>query len=152
MITIAEAMKVVAWMELTPYFSGISEEGRVLLGEELMAMVNWPPERILRNGHGEILPYVEPKERLAWILTRVKTLKVWPGIGQIRGMYCLRFKPADGIEADCDRELLGITDDGRFAEDDRPEQKYLPGPGDEPIGDLAEHIAGVAKRLKGKAQ
>ena len=152
MISIDEAMKAVAQMELMAYFN-LSPEARLLAGKELMAMVNWPASRILRNALDEVIPYVEPKERLAWLVRQLRKVGTWPGMSEIRGLYCLRFVPADGIEAPCNLE--GVTDDGVFvgagsemdAFPPAPEQLYIPGPDDVPVGDLMASIAGAAKRL-----
>ena len=152
MVTFEDAMKVVARMELMAYFNTVSPEARTLIAEELMAMVNWPPERIVRNGYG-VVPYVEPRERLAHLAKQLKKVKDWPGMTEIRGLYCLRFTPADGVMADC--TLPGITDDGVFVGEDAigiaavPEPVYLPAPGDEPIGGMLGDIAAAAKKLGG---
>ena len=153
MISMDDAMDVVADMEVNMAYFTLSPEARVKAAKQLMAMVNWPPEKIVKNGHGEVVPYVEPSERLAWLSRQLAKVKTWPGMGEVRGLYCLKFTPADGIECDC--TLPGITDDGRFVGEDAvgieaaPEPKYLPQPGDEPIGDLALDIANAAKKLGG---
>lgn len=157
MVSFEDAMKVVARMELMAYFNTVSPEARTMIAEELMAMVNWPEERVVRNGHG-VVPYVEPKDRLAWLVQQLKKVSAWPGMPEIRGIYCLRFTPADGVFAECDRVALVVTDDGKLVGNDpvlaleagrEKEQAYLPGPDDEPIGDVKDQIAGAANRLGG---
>ncbi len=158
MITELDAMKAVAQMELMTYFNGLSEGARSLIAEELMAMCNWPREKVVRNGYG-IVPYVEPIDRLKWLMLQLKKVSAWPGMSEVRGIYCLRFTPADGIVAECDREALGVTDDGVLIGNDldaraiaapEREQEYLPGPDDEPIDDLKDDIAALAKKMAGK--
>jgi hypothetical protein len=46
-----------------------------------------------------LLSLVDSDERLEWLRGAVLGLNEWPGPGEIRGIYCTRFKPADGIEA-----------------------------------------------------
>lgn len=41
------------------------------------------------------------KFELEWLVDRLILLNEWPGPGQVRGLLCTRYKPADGIEADC---------------------------------------------------
>ena len=39
-------------------------------------------------------------EELEWISSRIPALFAeWPGIGEVRGIFCKRYHPADGIEA-----------------------------------------------------
>ncbi len=158
MISFEDAMEVVEDMEVNMAYFTLSPNARAKAGMQLMAMVNWPPDRVVKNGHGEVIPYVTPKERLAWLSRQLMKVKTWPGMGEVRGLYCLRFTPADGIEADC--TLPGVTDDGRFMGEDAigidappEEQPYLPQPGDEPIGDdFRAMVAGAAKKLNGGAR
>jgi hypothetical protein len=153
MITIDQATEAVSNFELMQYFNTISEGGRTKIAEELVAMVNWPRERVLRNGYGEAIAYVEPIDRLKWLLKQCKRVSEWPGMAQIRALYCLRFKPADGVEMEyCTipgytlDELESGTDFLSLDRGKQPEQKYIPAPDDEPIGDdLMKQIARVAE-------
>ena len=41
-------------------------------------------------------------ERLMWLVGElVNHVDEWPGPAEVRGLFCSRFRPADGIEADC---------------------------------------------------
>lgn len=49
-----------------------------------------------------IAKFVDKPERLNWLVdTAVQTMRKWDGVAELRGLYCTRFKPADGIEAPC---------------------------------------------------
>ncbi len=146
MITIEEANQAVNQFELMKYFHLLSPEARNLVAEELMAMCNWPKDRILRNAHGETIPYIHPRVRLAWLMLALKPVDEWPGMAQIRGLFCKRFKPADGIEvASCN--IPGYTDEEcESAHLSLPLPAYIPQPGDEPMGDeIPKQIAKAAK-------
>ena len=41
-------------------------------------------------------------DRLIWLVGQiVNHVGEWPGPAEVRGLFCSRFRPADGIEADC---------------------------------------------------
>ena len=47
-------------------------------------------------------------DRLHWLVSElVNHVGEWPGPAQVRGLFCSRYRPADGIEADC--SLPGYT-------------------------------------------
>jgi hypothetical protein len=53
-----------------------------------------------------ILLYLErlcgTADRLHWLVTElVNHVGEWPGPAEVRGLFCSRYRPADGIEADC---------------------------------------------------
>lgn len=154
MISFDEATKAVTQFELMKFFGQMSAGARSQIAEELMAMVNWSPERPLKNGLGEVIRYVEPRVRLARLMTALKTVDEWPGMAQIRAVYCKMYLPADGILVDyC--TIPGFTEEECESGSDilslgrAPEPKYLPQPGDEPVGDLSKAIAAGAKRITG---
>ena len=76
---------------------------------------------------------VSTKEQLDWlILAMIDRVGVWHGTVELRGVFCSRFKPADGIEASCvksggftalDSESLYIEESPRTIEG--PEAKRL---------------------------
>ena len=77
-------------------------------------------------------------------------------MGEIRGLYCKMYPPADGIENPvCN--LPGFTDEEIEMGNDylslhrAPEPTYLPAPNDEPIGeDLMLQINKLAEAKGGK--
>jgi hypothetical protein len=47
-----------------------------------------------------LMQLVETEEQLDWLIERaLKLYTRWPGVGEIRALYCSRFKPKDGVEA-----------------------------------------------------
>jgi hypothetical protein len=48
-------------------------------------------------------------DQLAWLVrTMVDKIGVWNGPVELRGLFCTRFKPADGIKANC-TATMGFT-------------------------------------------
>lgn len=59
------------------------------------------------------------KERLDWLVeTMINRVGVWRGPVELRGVYCSRFKPADGVSGDC-AETPGFTPNEIEAENTR---------------------------------
>jgi hypothetical protein len=47
-----------------------------------------------------LMQLVETTDQLDWLVARaLKMYTRWPGVGEIRALYCSRFKPKDGVEA-----------------------------------------------------
>ena len=91
---------------------------------------------------------VSNEVQLEWLVrTMVDQVGTWPGPKELRAVLCVRFKPADGIEADS--EIPGFRAADIEAENTRtlPAGKYLPAPGDEPAGDMLAQIEKSVKRL-----
>lgn len=154
MITKQEALEAVEKFDVLVYFDKVTPGARLQIAEELMDMVNWPSDRVLRNGYGPI-PYIEPRVRLDRLVNlMVKRVGTWPGVAEMRGLYCKMYKPADGIEVSiCN--IPGFTDeecengvDYLSIDRARKEPKFIPAPDDEPIGeDFKRQIAKAAKTL-----
>jgi len=78
---------------------------------------------------------VESKRQLDWLIaTMIDRVGKWKGPKEFRGIFCTRFKPADGVEVDC-RETVGFT------------------PGELESGSIAKHeelkgLAGGAEALR----
>lgn len=48
----------------------------------------------------EIGKFVDREDGLKWLFdAAMNTMRKWEGIPELRGLYCTRFKPADGVEA-----------------------------------------------------
>lgn len=79
------------------------------IGADLMVIPMYPTAQhdvILRM----IERFVDAPEKLRWLVDNaVMHMPKWEGIPTLRGLYCTRFKPADGIEADC--TIPGLTPD-----------------------------------------
>lgn len=65
----------------------------------LMAFFPGDPE--VRAGLVPILlDMIETEEQLDWLVNRALRLYAkWPGVAELRALYCSRFKPKDGMEA-----------------------------------------------------
>jgi hypothetical protein len=51
-------------------------------------------------------------EGLSWLVSQlVNRVGEWPGPAQVRGIYCTRFKPKDGIEDESGCTIPGFTPD-----------------------------------------
>ncbi len=95
-----------------------------------------------------------PEMRLEWLTQALIYLSKWPeeGMREVRGMYCCKFKPADGMEAYSSLPGFCAQDieSGCWAPCLGPPTQwhaYLPQPGDEPIGEFAAQIQSGARRL-----
>src|ERR1700679_1585590 len=71
--------------------------------EELAALSMFPTERGARKAiMGLLWRMVDTKEKLDWLTaTMIDRVGTWHGPSELRGVYCTRFKPADGIEGIC---------------------------------------------------
>jgi hypothetical protein len=126
----------------------------VRIGEMLGRMIGTADVR-LKTG-----VVMTPEMRLEWLVTAmIEDVGVWPdgGMKELRGLYCSKFPPADGKEVVC--SLPGFSPEDAEAGNVAPSlmklrapevpQKYLPEPGDEPIGDdLTKKLAEVVERKR----
>ena len=56
----------------------------------------------------QLSKFVSSAHQLRWLIdVAVNAMTEWRGLPELRGLYCTRFKPADGIEANC--SLPGYT-------------------------------------------
>ena len=86
---------------------------------------------------------------LRWLVdSAVTAMQRWGGIPELRGLYCTRYKPEDGIEANC--SLAGYSpEDGEMAEALKIQHAVdleMLGPGHPIAADLKQLVE--AKRLK----
>jgi hypothetical protein len=52
--------------------------------------------------------FVSVAHELRWLVdAAVSAMREWRGVPELRGLYCTRFRPADGKEGNC--SLLGYT-------------------------------------------
>lgn len=75
----------------------------------LMAMPFFPTDQLVKLAVAdEINAIAATDEQLEWLIRRVTVLfSQWPGLSEIRAVYCSRFKPVDGIEV-----YSGVYPDG----------------------------------------
>lgn len=124
--------------------------------EELSASLNFFPskpgfERALIKFiggmiGGKMIVEWTPQARLSWLVMElVNKVGRWPegGFREVRGIYCTKFNPADGLEADC------FTPG--YVASKAPASKYLLQPGDLPLGqDIECKLTEVVLRKRAK--
>lgn len=81
MLTEETINKTVARITLMPFFPGSDSGARAIVAEEIVNMAT-SDEQVIWLGYRFIQLY--PKQ--------------WPGIGELRALFCKRFKPADGLQ------------------------------------------------------
>lgn len=54
----------------------------------------------------EIAAMVGTAEELAWLVAAMKRVGVWEGPAEMRGVFCARFAPRDGVEGSCGRKSV----------------------------------------------
>jgi hypothetical protein len=56
-----------------------------------------------------LMDLIETEDQLDWLVNRALRLYAkWPGVAELRALYCSRFKPRDGIESYSTVYLDGI--------------------------------------------
>ena len=75
----------------------------------LMAMPFFPTDQLVKLAVADDLNAIAATdEQLEWLIRRVTALfSQWPGLSEIRAVYCSRFKPVDGVEV-----YSGVYPDG----------------------------------------
>lgn len=169
MITNDEAMDVVQILAVHHKFFPSSEIDRALIAGIMVSMVNWPPEKKLfaydKYGEKYEIRYVQPVDRLQFILDSMMVLREWPGASEMRAIYGSLFSSADGVDPGEPSVPEYVTDgsgmrshgmellfsqkkDAAYLPKPRPEPFYLPQPGDVP-NDILPQIPAAAKLLGG---
>ena len=87
----------------------ISESVLALALGRLMALPFFPSDHLVKAAVlEELQQMVANDEQLEWLIRRVTGLyKEWPGLSEIRAVYCSRFRPRDGVEV-----YSGVYPDG----------------------------------------
>jgi hypothetical protein len=77
---------------------------------ELGILKYFPSDAASKAGVMELLErMVATPEQLAWLVrTMVDQVGEWKGPKELRGVFCTRFNPADGVDVDC-LETVGFT-------------------------------------------
>lgn len=52
----------------------------------------------------ELAAMVGTEDELRWLVSAMKRIGVWEGPAEMRGVFCARFAPRDGVEAACGRK------------------------------------------------
>lgn len=78
--------------------------------EKLGALRYFPPAEGAHRAVMELLyRMVETPDQLDWlVVTMIDRVGEWKGTAELRGVYCTRFKPLDGVEGVCG-ETPGFT-------------------------------------------
>ncbi|HEY1242204.1 MAG TPA: hypothetical protein VGF16_16685 [Bryobacteraceae bacterium] len=120
-----------------------------------------------------ILEFADREDGLAWLVKAAKIAMTkanggWAGEGELRGLWCTRFKPADRVEADCtlpghtpnEIESANVRAHNALLQSERkaprlsPAQprKALAAPQPSPAGPLGDLITGTAGAKKLEAE
>lgn len=95
--------------------------------------------------------FVSGEKELRWLVdTAAGVMREWKGVPELRGLYCTRFKPADGVEANC--SLPGYTpedSEARWALEAGKQVivESLPWPTEDQL-QMQKQITAVAQRKK----
>lgn len=163
MVSRQQVLLAIDSLEGVVKFLPASEVARFRIASEIMGMVNWPEDRPVKNKLGDVLSirYVHPVGRLNWLFDTISSnVKEWPGMREIRALYCKKFTPADGIEGyncsiagytdeECEAGVDTISIEGR---DNLESVPALPAPEDQPIGDLVFQITEATKSKRGQSE
>ena len=78
----------------------ISNAALFLSAGRIMLMPFFPSDPMTKAAlQDELRQIADTDERLKWLVRRVLQLYTeWPGITEIRAVYCARYHPADGVE------------------------------------------------------
>lgn len=75
----------------------------------------------------DLADMAQNEDQIEWCIKRVRNLyPEWPGIRELRAVFCSRFKPQDGINAYSTIYLDGIPPSKQSLVIAGPEQKSLP--------------------------
>jgi hypothetical protein len=79
----------------------------------------------------EIAKFADRPERVDWLASAaLRSMREWRGVAELRGMYCTRFKPADGYDEYCSVPGFSANDceaayiEGQARETDRKMLEY----------------------------
>lgn len=107
----------------------LTDEYITLAVGRLASLAMFPADPDARVGIMRLIKrMVTTKEQLDWlVLAMIDRVGTWHGPVEFRGVFCSRFKPADGIEANC-LKCAGFTalDSEAAYTDEQP--KALEGP------------------------
>jgi len=94
--------------------------------------------------------YGTAQEKLDYLVKAAQVHGTWEGPGELRAMFCCRYKPADGIEAYsqlpgfCGPDIEAGLQSPALSPAPAPE-RFLPAPDDSPVGtELLEEIHSLA--------
>lgn len=88
------------------------------------------------------------REALCWLVDRLcETARAWPGLAEVRGLLCWKFRPNDGIEAECSLPGFSPADGERLSiERSGVDSPRLPRGSASECARLAGMVADLAER------
>ena len=88
----------------------LAAESAVRAVNRLALMAYFPADADVRGALVDIiLEMVETQEQCDWLVARaLKLYAKWPGVAELRALFCSRWKPRDGIETYSSIYLDGI--------------------------------------------
>lgn len=96
---------------------------------------------------------IDTEEQLDWLVNRALRLYArWPGVAEIRALYCSRWKPKDGIEAYSSTYLDGIPSERKGAQAERDAPRGQPVTTDPILNRQIQKIAGSKKLQFGRKE
>jgi hypothetical protein len=89
---------------------------------------------------------IDTEEQLDWLVNRALRLYArWPGVAEMRALYCSRWKPKDGMETYSSIYPEGIPSERKAVRQERDAPRGQPVTAD---ADLAREIQQAAERKK----
>jgi hypothetical protein len=85
--------------------------------DKLKTIPYYPTDAGAQAAICEFLAKICPhRAALLWVVDRLcESARAWPGLAEVRGLLCWKFRPADGIEADCSVPGFGPEDGERIS-------------------------------------
>lgn len=78
--------------------SRIAEAIKYLAAIPFFPTDEYAQEAVMR----ELEKFVDQPVRLQWLVdAAINTMRKWEGVPELRGLYCTRYRPADGRETSC---------------------------------------------------
>lgn len=119
----------------------ISKTEMAVIGRDLATIPFYP-----REDHDVVLRqlsrFVDSPRKMQWLVdTAVASMRKWGGIPELRGLYCTRFKPADGCEESCSLPGFTAEDSEAKAAFEHHQQNQIAGPDD---SELAASVTALA--------
>jgi hypothetical protein len=83
-----------------------------------------------------------------------KLYKEWPGLREVRAVFCSKFKPRDGFDVDSDVYLDGVpSDSGSMPQIAAPAVRYLSAPEEQPMNPAVhKRMEELVEQMKKRTQ
>ncbi|HZF23988.1 MAG TPA: hypothetical protein VE030_11055 [Burkholderiales bacterium] len=116
---------------------------------KLALMAFFPSDPEVRAGLVAIfIEMVETDEQMEWLGSRaMRMFARWPGVAEIRALYCSRYKPRDGLESYSEIYPEGFPTERKEPEPGRAARRGEPVTAD-PVLDRKIRTVAASKKLK----